>query len=248
MAKNPSPTDGLYRASAYIQVASALRRRIETGQWKPEEKISTLDELEAEFAVSRVTISKAVELLEQEQLLSRQQGRGTFVMPQKTEKRWLTLGASWNGLIQAIEHSKPRFVQIQSASAPEFPVLAPGEATLAGRYVYLRSVQEKDGVPYALASVHLDAELFNQNKSEFRSSTALSVLARMKGLRIKKAYQTMEIQTSEQDVAALLRISLSAPTVACRCIVINEQDVAIYVGEIIYRGDSLRISMDLLPE
>jgi len=44
----------------YIQVASVMRRRIETGQWTACQKISTLVELEQEFEVARVTIRQAI--------------------------------------------------------------------------------------------------------------------------------------------------------------------------------------------
>ena len=40
----------------YLQVAATLRRRIEDGYWKANERISTLEELEAEFQVARVTV------------------------------------------------------------------------------------------------------------------------------------------------------------------------------------------------
>jgi DNA-binding transcriptional regulator YhcF (GntR family) len=38
MANSTPILDSFCRVPAYIQVASALRRRIETGQWKPQEK------------------------------------------------------------------------------------------------------------------------------------------------------------------------------------------------------------------
>ena len=76
MVENAVLFDSHSRIPAYIQVASALRRRIEIGHWQVHEKISTLEELEAEFNLSRVTVSKAIELLEEEGLVTRQQGRG----------------------------------------------------------------------------------------------------------------------------------------------------------------------------
>ncbi|MGH8622550.1 MAG: GntR family transcriptional regulator, partial [Burkholderiales bacterium] len=54
----------MYAQSAvplYIQIASALRHRIETGYWQPRQKISTLEELEREFEVARVTVRLAIE-------------------------------------------------------------------------------------------------------------------------------------------------------------------------------------------
>jgi GntR family transcriptional regulator len=245
MARNPPLLDSLSRVPAYIQVASAIRRRIETGQWKPQEKISTLDELEAEFNVSRVTVSKAIELLEEEKLVKRQQGKGTFVSANSTEKRWLTLESSWAGMARAIERNVPQF--IPTADPPALPTLEPDEAQLTPEYVFLRSVQKKEGVPYALVSVHVARDLYDRHRDDFMKRTALSVLADMQDLRIQKAYQTLEVQTTEKDVANLLRISLSAPTVACRCVVINDQGEAIYVANITYRGDCVKLSMNLLP-
>ena len=40
-----------------------MRHRIQSGQWKPGQKISTLEELEREFEVARVTVRQAVEIL-----------------------------------------------------------------------------------------------------------------------------------------------------------------------------------------
>ena len=44
----------------YIQVAAELRRRIESGRWASGQKISTIEDLQAEFGVARVTVRQAV--------------------------------------------------------------------------------------------------------------------------------------------------------------------------------------------
>src|SRR5688500_16160457 len=77
------------RIPLYVQVASVIRQRIETGYWQAGQKISTLDELEQEFEVARVTVRQAIELLREEDLLRCQQGRGTFAAEEPPNKRWL---------------------------------------------------------------------------------------------------------------------------------------------------------------
>ena len=62
------------RVPLYLQVASVMRQRIEVGHWDPGQKISTLEELEREFEVARVTVRQAIELLAEEGLLYCQQG------------------------------------------------------------------------------------------------------------------------------------------------------------------------------
>ena len=91
------------RVPLYIQVASVMRRRIETKQWLPGQKISTLVELEREFAVARVTIRQAIEILQGEGLLHSQQGRGTFVADTPVSRHWFMLATSWDALVETIK-------------------------------------------------------------------------------------------------------------------------------------------------
>jgi GntR family transcriptional regulator len=63
----------------YLQVRDAAADRIVTGQWKPGSAIPNENDLAREFGVSVGTVRKALDLLESEHLLSRLQGRGTFV-------------------------------------------------------------------------------------------------------------------------------------------------------------------------
>ena len=37
--------------------------------------------------------------------------------------------------------------------------------------------------------------------------------------------------------AELLKVALNAPTAEARCVVVDDRGVAIYVGDIVYRGD-----------
>jgi GntR family transcriptional regulator len=244
MVENAVLFDSHSRIPAYIQVASALRRRIEIGHWQVHEKISTLEELEAEFNLSRVTVSKAIELLEEEGLVTRQQGRGTFVSGKLSDKRWLQLETTWASMIQSIEGNVPNFIQV--SDPPLRPRLEEGEARFSPEYVYLRSVQTKDGNPYAIVNLHLAKSIFDRKKTEFLRRTALPVLAKMVDVKIRQAYQTMTIQTTDPETASLLKISLSAPTAACRCVVINDDQEAIYVAEITYRSDCIKLFMSLI--
>jgi GntR family transcriptional regulator len=105
------------RIPLYVQLANALRRRIEDGQWEPSQKISTLEELEKEFQVARVTVRQAVDLLHKEGLVHRQQGRGTFVAERIRDKRWLKLETTWPALIATIKDNVPRMISVKNPPA-----------------------------------------------------------------------------------------------------------------------------------
>jgi GntR family transcriptional regulator len=232
------------RIPLYIQVASTLRQRIETGQWLPRQKISTLEELEREFEVARVTVRQAVELLQEEGLVHRRQGRGTFVADRLKDKHWLRLETTWDSLIEPIKDNVLRVIKVDNP--PPWPKLAAGEGRLAAEYVFLRSVQLKDDAPYAIVNLHLDRRVYDRDPQSFRAHTALPVVATLEGVAIEQAHQTLVIGNADPVTANLLQVPLGAPTAECHCVVIDRDDIAIYVAEIVYRNDCVKLYIDLL--
>ncbi len=232
------------RVPLYLQVASALSRRIEIGEWRPGQKISTLAELEAEFQVARVTVRQAVEVLQDEGLVRCLQGKGTFVADEVADKRWLKLETEWSALVSTIEDNVPRF--ITSHNVVPAPRIEAGEGRAAESYEHLLSVQSRGGVAYAVASVHLARAVFELAQQAFRSQTALPVLSRLSGVGVTRARQTLVIGGADPETATLLKIALGAPTAEARCVVTDGDDLVIYVGEIVYRGDCVKLDGDLL--
>ena len=64
---------------AYLQVADDLRANISGGTFKPGERLPSGRELARRYGVAPMTISHALDVLRQEQLVEAYQGRGVFV-------------------------------------------------------------------------------------------------------------------------------------------------------------------------
>lgn len=232
------------RLPLYVQIAAALRRRIEEGHWKPGERMSTLEECEQEYNVARVTVRQAMALLEKEGLVQRQRGRGTFVIGTVPNRRWLHLATDWETLVESIKDNVPRLLPVDGP--PPAPKLGPDDGEAAERYAYLQSLQSRDGEPYAHARVHVAKEIFDRAPKRFRTQTALYVLSTLKGVKIARAHQTFIIGTADMASAQTLDIALNAPTAEAHCAVVDENGTAIYVGDIVYRGDCVKFDIDLL--
>lgn len=130
--------DAVSRVPRYLQVASVLRRRIRNGHWSVGAKIATLEELEHEFGVARVTVRQAIDLLQGEGLVKSFQGRGTFVTKAPGNDRWIQLATDWESLIAPIRDSVPHF--LSASDAPPIRI-EDGNGTPAEDYIYLCSVQ-----------------------------------------------------------------------------------------------------------
>jgi GntR family transcriptional regulator len=232
------------RVPLYIQVASIMRHRIQTGLWSPGQKISTLEELEREFEVARVTVRQAVELLNEEGLLEARQGRGTFVSSVKQDRHWLQLATSWSSLVTSLEDNVPERITVEKVCAP--PHLDEGDGQLAAKYVRLCSVQYKNGEPYSVVNLHLARDIFDMDAKRFMVAAALPTIDAMDSIVLGEAHQTLVVGSADPEIADLMKISLGAPTVQCRCVITDDKGIAIYVADIVYRSDCIRLRINLL--
>ena len=236
------------RVPRYLQVASALRRRLRDGRWAVGDKIATLEELEREFDVARVTVRQAIELLQSEGLLKSHQGRGTFVTKTVEHDRWLQLATDWASLIEPIRDQVPQLLPADpDTSALIEPRIEEDDGIAAPAYVAIRSIQKRDGKPYAYARVHVARHIHARAAKAFASRVALAVLSETKGLAIARARQTVVVGAADLDTAQHLGIALNSPTAEARCVVTDTDGVVIYVGEITYPGDYVRLNIELIP-
>ncbi len=68
--KNPIPL--------YIQLANSIKKQIETGEIKPGDKLPSEAEMIKQYSLGRLTIREALSILEKEDLIEKQHGRGSF--------------------------------------------------------------------------------------------------------------------------------------------------------------------------
>jgi len=233
------------RIPRYLQVASVLRRRIRDGHWAVGAKMATLEELEREFGVARVTVRQAIDLLQNEGLVKSQQGRGTFVTKAPERHPWIQLATDWESLIAPIRDNVPHLLPVGDAPPPR---IEEGDGAPAPAYVFIRSVQRRSNKAYAYARVHVAKHIHARAPKLFSTRAALAVVSEMDDLEISRAHQTLAIGAADMETARYLGIALNAPTAEARCVVIDGTGVVIYVGEITYPGDCVRLNIELIGQ
>lgn len=73
----------------YWTVAEHLRQQVQCGAMKAGDRVPSMSTIQARFGVSLGTVQKVHDLLEQEGLIVREQGRGTFVADARTRRTGL---------------------------------------------------------------------------------------------------------------------------------------------------------------
>jgi GntR family transcriptional regulator len=229
----------------YVQLADLLRGRISRGQWRAGDRLPTLDALTREFDVARVTVRQAVEVLSREGIVSPQQGRGTFITAIPPRSRGLRLQTSLAELAEVYRDDRPELTLIEEAAA--IPALEPGDGTAAPRYHFMRRVHSRDGVSYCVISIYLDHRVFRMAPARFRRETVIPVLLELPRVTITKASQTLAIGAADVEAATHLGVPVNSPVAEVRRVCRDEEGTVIYLGLVTYRGDYVRLEMDLQP-
>jgi GntR family transcriptional regulator len=228
----------------YVQLAEVLRERIGRGQWRPGEKLPSLDELGREFDVARVTVRQAIDVLAREGLVSPEQGRGTFVTQKKADARRLHAVTTMGELAELYRDTKPELLNLSEASAA--PALEDGEGAPAAKYFYMRRVHAIDGLPYCVISIYLDDRIFRRAPARVRGELVIPLLMSLK-VKIAKARQRLTIGTADVDEALHLQVPVNSPVGRVRRVFNTSDGTVVYLAEVTYRGDFVRLEMEMKP-
>lgn len=229
----------------YAQIADIFRQRISRGQWRKGFQLPANELLAVEFGVSRVTIRQAVDLLAREGVIEAQQGRGTFVTGALKQDRWLKVETTLSDLAEVYRDTSPEIINI-SESRTDAPLVAE-DGKPAEKYVFMRRVHSRKRRPYCVISIYLDEKIFRRYPKRFRNETVIPILNDLRNPAIDRARQTLTIGTADLEVAKLLKIPLNSPVAEVRRVFTTVDGTVIYLGEVTYRGDFVRIDMDLRP-
>lgn len=228
----------------YAQVADAMRERIVKGVWAIDMQIPTLPTLALEFGVGVVTVRQAVQLLKAEQLLAPKQGQGTFVQSKPETHPRMKVESSLRGLAELYRKQAPKLIPLEEGFA--VPKLDADDGRPAPKYRFLRRIHASERQFTSVISAYIDERVFRLAPKRFRKETVIPVLMDLEAVQIGSAHQILTISTAGEAAANALNISVSAPVAEVRRVLCAPDGTVIYLGELTYRGDYIRVDMDLL--
>jgi GntR family transcriptional regulator len=186
----------------YLQARDAIAQRIAAGEWKPHAAIPNEGDLAREFGVSPGTMRKALDLAESERLLTRRQGRGTFVNDPSSDEQV----ERYNSIRGRDGKRVGRDVQVLNlleTTVNERECLRL-RLRLRERVIRIRRLRSTEGKPYMIEDVAMPAKLF-PNLTHQDASQRFSVLAQQFGVLLGKGEERLTIGAAAPDVAAALQ-------------------------------------------
>ena len=193
----------------YLQVRDALAARIAGGEWKPNSAIPNEGDLAREFGVSSGTMRKALDLMEGERLLTRRQGRGTFVNDQSSEElaeRFSNIHAADGERIAG--ESKMLSIAQATASPTECARL---KLRADDKVWRIQRVHLHKGEPFMMEEVAMPAALFPDLDTREAFNHRIAVLAQEYGILLGKGEERVSIGAVSPSAAETLNLKAGAP-------------------------------------
>ena len=235
----------------YYQVKQALLEEIQSGKLKSGDSIPSERELISSLSVSRITVRKAIEELEQEGWLYKMQGKGTFVKGEKKEQNLFSLTSCTEDVIRQGMTPTRKVVNcsVEAANADKQTKLHLGNGE---KLFSLCRVYYADGKPINYTKAYLTYKLFpNIETHDFEKESLYKVLENEYGLTIKRASRTIEAVIASPEIADLLQIKAGTPLILFSCITCGEvlgRETPFETFECYYRTDIFKFSIDQVRE
>ena len=189
----------------YQQLHDALAERVTTGQWKPGTTLPNESDLAREFGVSAGTMRKALDMMEAERVVTRRQGRGTFVNDQTADEfaaRFCNIRAL-DGRRVAAQFREVWMAEGQTSEA-ECQRLGLGQSDRVYRIRRLRTDGDR---PLMVEDVCLPAALFPNRSGATAGMTHIVCLAQQHGIMLGGAEERVSIGVAVPEVAKLLKVA-----------------------------------------
>jgi GntR family transcriptional regulator len=117
----------------------------------------------------------------------------------------------------------------------------------APSYFHMRRVHAREGERYCVVSIYIDDRVFGLAPERFRHEVVLPLLTALPGIEIARARQTLHISTADMDIARDLQVPVNTPVGEIRRVFNAPDGSVLYLAEATYRGDYIRLEMDLIP-
>lgn len=237
-----SAEDGL---PLYLQLAALTRRCISSGLLKPGDQLPSEAELCRHFGISRSTVRQAIGELEEEGLVIRHQGKGTFIAEPKLHRRSeniysftseaVSMGLHPSSTLVDFAVIRPtedlrRMLELQSADIPVY------------RFTRIRRVED---VPLMLETSYYPTYVYPNLTPELLKTHSVYSLLFERGIVPVSAVDTYEAVRLEASEAALLETKAGSAGFSHQRITRCENGEVFELTQSVMRGDRMKLEIGM---
>lgn len=234
--------DGIPR---HAQISQWLRDQIESGEYTPDEKLPSENELSKKFDVSRVTIRRALQSLENEEMIYRCQGLGSFVKDERAPHNLVRLTDFNEDMAKAGLDASSKVILFESVDTPQWlsDIL---NIEAGNKVIRIDRLRLGDGAPIAFDSTWLPI-LYGQllDKDALQESTIYRQLEENYEISVVRGCYRMSAELADAELAKHLDVPEKSALFLIDRISYTIGQKPVYYQKRYYRNDKVKYQMTL---
>jgi GntR family transcriptional regulator len=229
------PNDRQNGTPAYKKIQATILKRVESGRLKPGDAVESERELAKIHGVSLMTARHALTALEQDGVVQRRRGAGTFIAQPKIHfNKLMGFNELMNGRNLAAS-SKVLSFNVVSNEREVAARLALADGTRLNEVGRLRLGADE---PFALETCYFSAEQFpDLTRTTLARGSLFSILEHAYGIQLAYADEEVDATAADSATAHLLQVPRSHPLLRMRQVIYSTKGQATVYVLGLYRSD-----------
>lgn len=195
----------------YVQVIERLKEDIDSGVFKENEKFPSEFELARKLGVSRATLREALRVLEEEKVIVRKHGVGTFVNPRPLFSSGIEQLSSVSSMIcDAGMVPGTIFMEVQE-SLPNDEMIGKFDCDANDSLVTIKRVRTADGEPVVYCVDHVLAKNLEGGSDVLLNESIFDLIEKSGRIRIVQAVANIEPVGYDDEASSILRCGVDIP-------------------------------------
>ncbi|MDR0602071.1 MAG: GntR family transcriptional regulator [Treponema sp.] len=228
--------------SLYYQLKEKLLKKIQTGEWKPGQKIPSESELCAAYGLSRITVRKAIEELVHSGRLERFQGRGTFITNTSFEQKL--------SKFYSFSEELKKWGKKEQADVLSFDIITPDDETAkklgmeGGRAFRLERLRSVDGTAYTVETSYIPQNVCPKISREDIDKNGLYKSMRNFGVYPQRIIEKFRATAIQKNEAKKMGLRAGVPAIHLERTTYDDARIIEYCVSIV-RGDFFTYTVEM---
>ena len=227
------------------QISDTLRQQIQDGTMGPNDQLLSENQLGEEFQVSRITVRRALQTLENEGLIYRRQGLGAFVSDQRVSQSMIRLNSFVEDMELAGLKASSQIIGFTKVVCPD-PIAHELRMELGKHVFRLDRLRLGDETPIAYDITFLPpfyAQLLDG--FDLETDTIYRILEEEFEIPILMGRYRLDAANAEESVATHLQVPVNKALFLIERISVGAKEKPVYFQRRFYRTDRVKYEVEL---
>ncbi|AMQ07176.1 MULTISPECIES: GntR family transcriptional regulator [Sporosarcina] len=221
----------------YVQVIERLKKDIESGIFKENERFPSEFELARTLGVSRATLREALRVLEEDKVIVRKHGVGTFVKPKPLFSSGIENLTSVSSMIRDAGMEPGTIFMDVLETIPCDESIAKFGCSEDERLVTIKRVRTADGDPVVYCIDKVLSKNLSSGTDELLNNSLFDAIEKSGTIRIVQAVAHIEPVGYDDEASSILRCGIDVPLLVLRQHHYSEEGEMVLYSKNYFRAD-----------